>query len=367
TAMTTIQDIWDDVISCLGDSQQDLQSCALVSRSWTPRAQYHFFRRVVIPSHDFINPETNQSVCGRLGQTLSASPHLIPFIRILDVPFVLHVLAQICAMGLTHLEVVAFRFPLSNPGPAMAVNSEPNPILDYAQQLITLPSVQKLEFSTPHIPPGQHLSIMTRVFCNPSLRLEHLRLSGSYYGIPEVPAAPTQRPSIKFLHLDSSKSLGEYFTHPHCPFDLTQLVDFVLVQKMSPAMARALELGRWTLKRLVCFHDALVNQHVELSRFPSLTHLVVVGPQVKLAAIAHAISQSNLTPQARIQNIGLILTGSGWHKEDGGIEKLDTMLSEIPMLVQVNLTFQLAPDDAQRLREAFPKLDASGVLKVNAA
>ncbi|KAJ7750604.1 hypothetical protein B0H16DRAFT_1887779 [Mycena metata] len=365
--MTTIQDVWDEVISCLGDSQQDLQSCALVSRSWTPRAQSHFFRRVVIPSHDFIDPETNQSVCGRLGQTLSASPHLIPFIRILDVPFIRDVLAQICAMGLTHLEVVAFQFPLSNPGPAMAVNSEPNPILDYAQQLITLPSVQKLELSAPHIPPGQHLSIMTRVFCNPSLRLERLRLSGSYYGIPEA-AAPTRRPSIKFLHLDSSESLGEYFTHPHCPFDLTQLVDFVLVQKMSPAMARALELGRWTLKRLVCFYDALVNQHVELSRFPSLTHLVVVGPQVELAAIAHAISQSNLTPQARIQNIGLILTGSGWHEEDGGIEKLDTMLSEIPALTKVNITFQPRNvNDTERLRSSFPKLDASGVLKINAA
>ncbi|KAJ7744629.1 hypothetical protein B0H16DRAFT_1559645 [Mycena metata] len=364
--MTTIQDVWDEVISCLVDSQQDLQSCALVSRSWTPRAQCHFFRHVVIPSHDFLNSETH---CGRLGQLLSGSPHLIPFIRILDIPFTAEVLAQICAMGLRHLEVVTFRFPLSNPGSAIEADSESNSIFDYAQHLVAVPSIQKVEFRALRLQPGHDLTRMTRIFCNPSLRLERLRFAGFFRGLPEAPAAPMRRPQIKVLHLDSSASLGEYFTHPHCPFDLTQLVEFALVQEMSPAMARALELGRWTLKRLVCSHDALVNQHVELSRFPSLTHLVVVGPQVTLADIAHAMSQSNLTPQARIQNIALILNGSGWHEEDGRIEKLDTMLSEIPtlVLVQVNLRFQLAQKDRQRLREAFPKLDASGVLKVKAA
>ncbi|KAJ7750642.1 hypothetical protein B0H16DRAFT_1724568 [Mycena metata] len=127
--MTTIQDIWDQIISCLDDSQQDLRSCALVSRPWTARAQFHLFRRVVIPGPNFFNPEANApNPCGRLGQILSGSPHLIPFIRILDVPFTTEVLAQICAMGLIHLEVICFELGFSHTT-TIEADSVPNPIV----------------------------------------------------------------------------------------------------------------------------------------------------------------------------------------------------------------------------------------------
>ncbi|KAJ7023363.1 hypothetical protein C8F04DRAFT_182614 [Mycena alexandri] len=382
--MTTIQDVWDQIISCLEDSQPDLRSCALVSRSWTARAQYHLFRRVLIPGPDFLNLETVHNPCGRLGQILSGSPHLIPFIRILDVPFTTEVLAQVCAMGLTHLEFIAFALGHSN-----TTDSTPAPIFDYAQHLIALPSIQKLGFSAARVQPGYNLTGMTRIFCDLSLRLEHLRFSGFYCGIPETPSARLRRPRIKVLQLDSS-SLGEYFIHPHCPFDLTQLVDFTLSHEMSRAMAKSLELGRLTLKRLACLPgkyapravlssdfdfgaDALVNQRVELSRFPSLANLVVLGPQAKLAAIAHSISQSNLDTQNCIENITLILffDGRDWYEEDGRIGKLDALLSEMPALIKVGITFQMplnvAGDGTQRLRSAFPKLDARGVLELTAA
>jgi len=136
---------------------------------------------------------------------------------------------------------------------------------------------------------------------------------------------------------------------------------------MSPAMASVLELGRLTLKRLGCLPDALVNRHVDLSRFPSLANLIVVGPQVKLAAIAHAISRSNITPHACIESIILILffDGANWYDEDGRIGKLDARLSEVGALTKVDITCQPRNvGDPHRLRLAFPKLDAKGILKV---
>ncbi|KAJ7033496.1 hypothetical protein C8F04DRAFT_1104895 [Mycena alexandri] len=169
-----------------------------------------------------------------------------------------------------------------------------------------------------------------------------------------------------------SSSLGKYFIHPGCPFDLSHLETVRMHTAGNPAITKILGLCRSTLKHL----DYLpLHADCDIGQFPSLTHLKLCGSVDELADIAHHILKFNLPKQNCIEtsSIRLIDEGIDWYEEDGNIERFDATLSEMPALRKVEIIREIDPWDSPEkdekeekflLQEAFPKLVARGVLAV---
>ncbi|KAJ7023380.1 hypothetical protein C8F04DRAFT_1134624 [Mycena alexandri] len=306
-----VQDVWDHIIDFLADSEEALKSCAL--------------------------PRKTDHASGRLSAALSASPHLISFIRILHLSFRTEILAPMCALGLTHIEEILFEQwgqQLLHP-------------FEYAQKLVALPSVKRVEISTglSCLPPGGELTTLARMFRDPSPQLETLDLPG-------------------FSMLFESGIFE--FIHPGCPFDLSHLETVRMHTAGNPAITKILGLYRSTLKHL----DYLpLHADCDLGQFPSLTHLKLCGGADELADIARHILKFNLPKQNCIETLSIRLID----KEDGHIGRLDATLSEMPALRKVEIIREIDPWDSPEkdekeekdlLQEAFPKLVARGVLAV---
>ncbi|KAJ7496544.1 hypothetical protein FB451DRAFT_197788 [Mycena latifolia] len=175
-----IQEIWDHILDFI-DGYLDLRSCALASRSFTSRTQYHLFHDIVFarPGPKAIANQAYDEVaaCNRLGSILAASPHLARHIRRIHIPFCMDVLTHVRGMRLPRLREIEFCTSTSR-----AFTSVDDPAfanLDLAHGLIALPSIRRVGIHVRNWPydvtrPGFAVRVMARLFQNPAPHLETL-------------------------------------------------------------------------------------------------------------------------------------------------------------------------------------------------
>ncbi|KAJ7654367.1 hypothetical protein B0H17DRAFT_1214351 [Mycena rosella] len=102
-----VQEIWDQTLDILEEDNRDLRSCALVSRSLTPQAQFHLFHDIVLSKADRYSYDDG-AACRRLVSILVTSPHLKRHICRIRIPFHRDFLVNVCGMGLSRLRDIRF-------------------------------------------------------------------------------------------------------------------------------------------------------------------------------------------------------------------------------------------------------------------
>ncbi|KAJ6559289.1 hypothetical protein B0H10DRAFT_1180168 [Mycena sp. CBHHK59/15] len=259
-----VQEIWDQILDLL-DRARDLKSCALVSRSLTPRAQSHLFHDIILAKpNDDPGRWDDGAACRRLFSIFATSPHLTRCIRCISIPFSLDILTHVGGMALPRLREIQFC-----DSTAKHFSREEDPsfaTLDLAHGLIALPSVRSVHIDVQKWPferdgPGFASRVMSRLFRNSTSHIEILKATS--LGLrdshtqedpapPELTTLPTTRASMKSLRVASSPEIGEYLTNPGCPFDFSLIEDVQIPGSMAPAIHRILEGARFKIKRIEC-------------------------------------------------------------------------------------------------------------------
>ncbi|KAJ6543100.1 hypothetical protein B0H19DRAFT_1239228 [Mycena capillaripes] len=306
-----VQEILDQILDFL-DRARDLKSCAMASRSLTPRAQFHLFHDIILAKpNDDPRRFDNGAACHRLFSILATSPHL--------------------AEG----------------DPSFAM-------LDLAHGLIALPSVRSVHIDVQKWPferdryPGFASRIMTRLFRNSTSHIEILKITS--LGLrdshaqedcepPALAASPpTTRASIKIPRVASSPEIGEYLINPGCPFDFSQIEDVQIPGSMTPAIHKILEDARFKIKRLECSTTDL-TAGLKLERFPSLTHLTISGGGHDLPSIMNT-ALSNTSGNG-IEKVVIDIQGNTFEEwEYDELVRMDSVLSSsivMPALQKVDI------------------------------
>ncbi|KAJ7676380.1 hypothetical protein B0H17DRAFT_126048 [Mycena rosella] len=244
------------IVDFLRASEDDLKSCALVSRAFTFLAQGHLFHTIRLhPAGERFDYNIDAVI--RLREILQTSPHLRPLVRAVHAAIDREILAQCeqmrlpCVRELT-LVTVPTRFP----------------VLGAAQNLLALPSLRTLCIDT-FLHSG--LSGLEPVFarCTPglrTLRIHCVSLSdGGVLHHSSIPAAPSVRAQITDLALVRSPQLGAWLLDAQCPLDLSCLRTLEANHTASPALAAALEPAYASIEVLRLHARAYLSSSLSLS------------------------------------------------------------------------------------------------------
>ncbi|KAJ7654370.1 hypothetical protein B0H17DRAFT_1338268 [Mycena rosella] len=367
-----VQELWEQIIDLL-DRYRDLKSCALVSRSFRPRAQHHLFQHVTFKTADSTSgvPGDELAACLRLVSILATSPHLHCHIRHISLPFSGEILARVCGMRLSRLLEIEFLQTDNCP-------SADDPSFGFAHDLVALPSVRRVRIDVRRWSfedgPGISPRALSRIFQSPAPHLEHLAFKLGNSRVQGAPATPqlacTHRARIKSLNIMFSPEIGDYLIHPACPFDLSRLEDVQISSSMAPAIEQALEIGRFTIRRLECSADDLA-WGLGLNRFPHLAHLTIIAYGSELPDVINGLAAASGNCIESLILVVPVDAFENWAKKDD-IARLDTILSSsaMPALQKAEIRFNKDGSTKEHLttrnmlRSSFPKLHVKGVLEV---
>ncbi|KAJ6601728.1 hypothetical protein DFH09DRAFT_499774 [Mycena vulgaris] len=367
-----VQELWDHIIRFLTDSRKDLLACSATCCSFTPAAQSHLFRDIALippPIDDDVDdwaglPKYDEvATCRRLCNILLESPHLIPYIRRIEVSLTVELLTPIIGIPLSNLREVYLR------NPSFAGIDATLPPL--AQQLVGLPSVERVQIWTP----PQALAFFTTVFASRSVQLRSLRFfcvvfSGGCTCDPAPIQPVAQRSPITELRLDTSLQFGDWFVQPGCPFDFSGLTDVYLHESIGPNLCLILHAARSTIQRLRVARADITK--LDLSAFPALKKLgIYMGdPEVDLKAVERSLARLN--DQNYIHTIALeFVEFDDTDETNAAFHSFDAALAArtMPSLQTVEVSFagtkeERPPNEAAVLRSCFPLIEAKGILDV---
>ncbi|KAJ6564719.1 hypothetical protein B0H19DRAFT_1141789 [Mycena capillaripes] len=214
--LTQSEDLCDHISAFL-DSPADLVSCAVVSPVFTVSAQRHLFRDIEFHGN------TRGAACSQLCSAVKTSPHLLRFIRRLQVALCLDELEQLHTLDFPNLEEIAIV------SQSTVLNDIQLHGLDLlAARIISLPSVRRVELGQVMLEMAQ----LQRLFERFTPRLEALSLNHPFiirFVTPDV-TIPPRRPPIRILRLQHMSSGWKWLSIPVCPFDFTQLRTFELME-----------------------------------------------------------------------------------------------------------------------------------------
>ncbi|KAJ6507529.1 hypothetical protein DFH09DRAFT_1438009 [Mycena vulgaris] len=145
TTPLPVQELWDCILEFLSKSTPEIRAMALVCRPLYPMAQsqlfYHIsFERPTPTPHG--GPYDEVAACKRLAEILDHSPHLIPYIRSINLRIELGLHTQIMEMGLINLRCVRLS--------GYAIFSELDEPGEWTERLarfLGLPSIRRIEIT----------------------------------------------------------------------------------------------------------------------------------------------------------------------------------------------------------------------------
>ncbi|KAJ6534347.1 hypothetical protein B0H19DRAFT_1272064 [Mycena capillaripes] len=266
-----VLELLEHIVAFLHDDPQTLRSCASASRLLVSAAQLHLFHTITydIPSDPrYISPD-------RLTVIVSHSPHLAAHIRCLDLAIDREGTAQLARLTLPNLAHLILH----------AGGDITDPALTAGVHLIALPSVRSVTLSAI----GADLRVLARLFeeCTPNLQEVAfldcvLRMKQHDYNdfrMGRVFRTTTRRTRLAGLVVSSSFRIIMWLLEGDCPFDLSQLTSVNMARNqmsMDRHIHTLLETTRLTLERLtISLYDITGGAKVDLTHFPSLTHLSV--------------------------------------------------------------------------------------------
>lgn len=243
-------DIVDLFIDELRDSLDDLRSCALVCRSWLPRARFHLFRSISLAF---------PYQCGLLRDAIVDSPFLATLIR--DISFQQDVTLAFFSLVIAESEI---HFPylqsvrLQNISFGQWVSDEviSAPIIS----ILSLPSVTHIGFESCAFQDAQQLnrllnccaSGVERRFLTIQLQIsfaDRTMALGNNSSIPDVQI------DVRSLDLMQQTEIQvvDWLAHPKCALGLLRLEELSVKYSLLNSLLPAVVLP--SLQHLVVFHD----------------------------------------------------------------------------------------------------------------
>ncbi|KAJ7844905.1 hypothetical protein B0H14DRAFT_3868195 [Mycena olivaceomarginata] len=261
-----VQEIWDEILDYLHSSRKDLLSSALACRALTPGAQKHLFYCIQLDSG---------LKASQLVQILSSSPHLIAYIRDLEInPYNSETLTPIAQVPWSRVSAIS----LVKRGDAE------EPALELLLPLISLPTLRRVSIRdgpwdtlhlravlancSPHVTTLAFLACSTKIYASPPSRRDDPALLPS-----------SSPPRITHLEIMTPTTVGRsisgFLVDPLCPLDLSRLLHVKCVLLGVQSLIRLLHAAGRNVQSLDI--QALDLERLDMRAFPALSHVTVRG------------------------------------------------------------------------------------------
>ncbi|KAJ6534292.1 hypothetical protein B0H19DRAFT_1185683 [Mycena capillaripes] len=315
-----IPELVDECIHYIRHSLSDLIACSLVSRRWARATQPHLYTDVAIGKREsngwrfWANPGCRWS---QLQRTLSTSPHLIRYIRRLDIDadqLSQDAFSAICNFPFTHLEHISvFSASLLSLQSAMAM-----------QQLFSLPTLRHLKIRWHFTDPTNFLQIWKR--CSSSIQHLDIHCFHLHSEAAVTPSADHSAPiALRSLRVTCGEAVPVWLAHDPGLFDFSGLkmlsihhhTGILALPKCGPVVANI---------EVLDFIAHATSPRINLCPFSSLTILRLAIPRINCLTMAlHSLS--TIPDANRIQKIIIHAT---WLDREV-CERLDLVLSKLPL------------------------------------
>ncbi|KAJ7606964.1 hypothetical protein DFH06DRAFT_1486683 [Mycena polygramma] len=223
----SIQELLESIIECLSHSVSDLRSCALVSRSWTPRAQSYLFWTVSFtPEYD------GSEKYERSLLAFETHPNLARFVRHIIISVNLHWLLPVPRISFPSLREITIRSGSSRPNEtltAITVASIPT-----IQAYLRSAAIRRVNFNG-----WFHPDILDSYFHHCSRNIKSLGLDlrniAMTVSLPDdvvatlasyaadAPVPPQDKIELSHLTFVDSKILDHWLLRPRCAFAISRL------------------------------------------------------------------------------------------------------------------------------------------------
>ncbi|KAJ6462281.1 hypothetical protein C8R47DRAFT_1202253 [Mycena vitilis] len=323
-----VQELVDYIIDFLGDSGADLKTCALVCHSWLPAAQSHIFRtiRAMVAYND---PK-------RWSRVLDASPHLIRYIRRLDLCFTTDQgsasrVTKICNFPFTHLQWIG----ISYIGDLSAQN------VRALQQLFSLATLKHVTFMSEDGKPVN----LTKIFHRCTATIEHLDIGGGAFfpsfSAPQIPRsmARVSLTAIRIREIGTTILNGGLLAGLH-PFAVSTLK--ALAVRGAPAVEWLSLSPAMSSLEVLNIDVATDHKDFDLSAFPQLSLLrISITPSLPLPDLERrALDLFSLLTRAppSLRTLMLEIRNSGPQWILAVCTVFDEALSTVGLAVEIEFT-----------------------------
>ncbi|KAK7000602.1 hypothetical protein R3P38DRAFT_1838615 [Favolaschia claudopus] len=361
-----VPELLDLCIGYLGHSPSDLLACALVARAWAHPAQSRLFRVAHVTNPSF---PSNGNAISRFSGALSASPHLLPLVKQLELDFEFrrrphdNSIKRISALVFPRLQMLKVTLPL-------------NPFwfdeAKHVKLLAGLASLHRLclvfnsslihcaDFLT-DLPPVQHLELTFH------------RLTYDFQ-LATLPATSVQDVSLKSLRLFVS-DFDESVMRPGAPLDLT--LGSLNLSRMAAFSVDAGVSTPWNIihKEFIQILDMDTidgSTVIKLSEFPNLefVRLIMYLPDDHLPDMI--LPTLRTSAQCKRLHTIVMSVPDAFHLPEAESSELDLVLStkSSPAVSAVEFEQSADPDPNQNgqfeedIRNMFPLLAAKNVLRI---
>ncbi|KAJ7347484.1 hypothetical protein DFH08DRAFT_161049 [Mycena albidolilacea] len=371
-----VQEICDYICEFLHSSPAELRAWALVSTAFTLSAQLHLFHHIDLAKYGRTGNTGNApSASRRLCTILAGSPHLIPLIRHLKISFAEDVLSPLTQVLLTHVETIVLRPPSPQHPQSHTVSS-------LAAPLLALPSVRRLTLGAIAFENIQSLHALfrqrTSAFDRLTLHYVDLYLWGPMGAIAEG-TGTQQHIGVKELEIAGPDRHSDWLGHPLSTFNFSALDSVDIWGPIRPSVVALMHSSGSTLHtlRLDAEQATCRASAFRLDEFIWLKYIDVFGG-CNTVSCAVIFFESAGSAELRLEHIVLRVGLMGPVDRDS-LRRADDAIAEMnsPHLRGVHCklstgTAWSGPLHPARLagmvrgaREAFPRLNARGYLRVS--
>ncbi|KAF7374629.1 hypothetical protein MSAN_00347700 [Mycena sanguinolenta] len=365
-SVLAIPELLDHTIDFLSGSLEDLHSCALVSKSWVSRTQFHIFRKIfLLPTYY----DDNIKLLCLLTKTLEASPHLAQCIRHLSVSLHIELLENIAKMihTLPRLEELYVQCTYEQYSSRADLETK-----FLVQSLLRLPTIRGVELEGPF----NSMSVIHTYFDNctqniQSLGLWHVHVdsagpeetSGADPPISGLGASKIQLARIVFP-LESSQILDAWISGPHYPFGFHHLQRIHIAAKRWRLFQSFLAPCTVSIEYLKLLHFS-DHSSLDLNGFTKLTWLDIEVDEdwhpSDLLAVLERLPPNNCLETIRLFKYSVSAEDETTFRDfDATITALDVMHSLRRLEIDIAV---LRPElDITTFRSYFPTLASKDYL-----
>ncbi|KAJ7660110.1 hypothetical protein DFH06DRAFT_390744 [Mycena polygramma] len=373
TRALEIQEICDLVCSFLPASRYcgDLYTSALISPIFTSSAQRHIFRRVAL-STSFIS---GRSEAGRLARslrsTLLESPHLIRYIRDLNIDADpdADITMLLTAVRFTHLETFALY------GRTDSDDSPDISILSLTASIIALPSIRDIGLCALNLDMASFRALFQQHTTGLGVvSLAFIKIS-DLPPLADVPPNNTTRLKTTKLQFFGYPAPPDpaWLLHPCCPLDFSTLEDLAMYCETSPSHITVMREAQSSIRALR-INASETTPAFTLGDLPALTTLDIFGG----TGIDSVLSILSSAPKASLLQSVTIRINIQGILDEGSVRHLDREISGLHApLRAVNVIFffvgipkgaSLSEKQTLLMRKAralMPRSDDKGYLRLS--
>ncbi|KAJ7928759.1 hypothetical protein B0H13DRAFT_1966080 [Mycena leptocephala] len=355
SSVIAIPELLDHIIDYLSGSPVDLLSCAMVSKSWVRRAQFHLFSKIM-----FI-PPNHTSIFERLAKSLEVSPHLAHLIRHLSITLDIDLLEGVTRLILPSLEELAVDCTDDQYSFRQDVKT-----MFLVEAILRLPTIRCVTLSGLF----NSISVIDTYFSNCSRGIQTLGLSQVYVDLTEAspdPPVSSFHPQIQLSHFiipcDFS-ALEAWIFAPQCPFGFSRLKSIHISGDQWRPFQSILAPSFPSIEYLKLM-DFSGHVGLDLTVLTSLKRLDVDLYQLQLPEFLVVLGR--LPPHHCLHTLGLLIYAVST-RDEKTFKSFDTSIAalDIASSLRVEIHLQSIPIlDMSVFKSYFPTLISKGQLFIH--